>query len=61
MSFEEKVQASFIKVKEDTEFLKNELAMNMKRIANLESLMSEIKFRDMSKSQDSNIKAKKKK
>ena len=49
MGIEENLKASFAKVKEDVEGVKDELAFAMKRISHMETMINRKAIREMSK------------
>lgn len=50
MGIEENLKASFVKVKEDVEGVKDELAFAMKRISHIETMLSRKEITEMSSS-----------
>jgi len=50
MSIEENLKASFAKVKEDVEGVKDELAFAMKRISHMETMLSRKAIQEVSRS-----------
>ena len=58
MSIEENLKASFAKVKEDVEGVKDELAFAMKRISHIETMLSKKAIKEMSSSKKKSRKKK---